>query len=50
MVIEFAESHDIEEAQHSKMVKNASRRIRRCIEKISNEENCEINNESPENP
>lgn len=40
-VIEMAEGHVAEAAERLKMVSNASTRIRRCIEKISREEDCD---------
>jgi hypothetical protein len=36
--------------QHAEMIKKASRRIRRCIERISENENWEIDEEFPEEP
>jgi hypothetical protein len=32
------------------MVKKASTRIRRCVERISREEDCEINEKHPQEP
>ena len=49
-VIEMAEGHVAEAAERLKMVSNASTRIRRCIEKISREDDCEINEQSPQEP
>jgi hypothetical protein len=49
-VIEFAEGQATQPPQHAEMVKKASRRIRRCIERISENENCEIDEEFPEEP
>ena len=36
--------------QLRELITNASRRIRLCVEKISREEDCEINERSPERP
>ncbi len=49
-VIEMAEGHVAEASERLEMVKQASSRIRRCIEKISREEDCEINEHSPHKP
>jgi hypothetical protein len=49
-VIEMAEGHVAEADQRLEMVKKASTRIRRCIEKISRDEDCEINEQSPQEP
>jgi broad-specificity NMP kinase len=49
-VIEMAEGYVSEANERLEMVKNASTRIRRCIEKISREEDCEINEQSPQEP
>ena len=49
-VIEMAEGHVAEASERLEMVKQASSRIRRCIEKISREEDCEINEQSPHKP
>ena len=46
-VIEMAEGYISEADQRLEMVKKASLRIRRCVEKISREEDCEINEQSP---
>jgi hypothetical protein len=49
-VIEMAEGYVTEAEQRLEMVKKASARIRQCIEKISREEDCEINEQSPHEP
>jgi hypothetical protein len=49
-VIEMAEGYVGEADERLKMVKKASTRIRRCIEKISREEDCEINEQAPHEP
>lgn len=49
-VIEMAEGYISEADQRLEMVKKASLRIRRCVEKISREEDCEINEQSPQEP
>jgi len=49
-IIEMAEGQVAEASQRLEMVKTASARIRRCIERISREEECEINEEFPHEP
>ena len=49
-IIEMAERTVSEPVQHSEMVKGASMRIRRCVERISRDEDCEINEKSPQEP
>ncbi len=49
-VIEMAEGYVGEADQRLEMVKQASKRIRRCIEKISREEDCEISRQTPHEP
>ena len=49
-VIEMAEGYVGQATERLEMVKNASTRIRRCIEKISREEDCEIDEHSPQEP
>jgi hypothetical protein len=49
-VIEMAEGYVAEADQRLEMVKKASSRIRHCIEKISREEDVEINEKSPHQP
>ncbi len=49
-VIEMAEGYVAEASERLEMVKQASSRIRRCIEKISREEDCEIDERSPQKP
>ena len=48
--IEMADGYITEAGRRSEMIINASRRIRLCVERISREENCEINERSPERP
>ena len=49
-VIEMAEGYVAEADQRLDMVKKASARIRRCIEKISRAEDVEISEQSPHEP
>ncbi len=49
-VIEMAEGYVAEADQRLEMVKKASSRIRQCIEKISRWEDCEIDEQSPQEP
>jgi hypothetical protein len=49
-VIEMAEGYVAEADQRLEMVKKASTRIRRCVERISREEDCEINEKHPQEP
>lgn len=49
-VIELAEGHVTQPSERLEMVKQASTRIRRCVEKVSQEEDCEINPQSPQEP
>ena len=49
-VIEMAEGYVAEADERLHMVKAASTRIRRCVDKISREEDCEINQRSPQEP
>ncbi len=49
-IIELAEGSITEPVRHSEMVKGASSRIRRCVERISRDEDCEINEKSPQEP
>jgi hypothetical protein len=49
-VIEMAEGYVGEADQRLEMVKQASKRIRSCIEKISREEDCEISKQTPHEP
>jgi hypothetical protein len=49
-VIEMAEGYVHEPGQRLEMVKNASSRIRRCIEKVSRNEDCEIDHHLPHEP
>ena len=49
-VIEMAEGYVSEAEERLQMVKNASSRIRRCVEKISRQEDCEIDEQYPQEP
>jgi len=49
-IIEMAEGYVGEATERLQMVKDASTRIRRCIEKISREEDVEISDRFPEEP
>lgn len=49
-VIEMAEGHVAEASERLEMIKKASARIRSCIEKISREEDCEIDERHPDLP
>jgi hypothetical protein len=46
----MAEGYVAEANQRLDMVKQASSRIRQCIEKISQQEDCEISERSPQEP
>jgi hypothetical protein len=48
--IQMADGYVTEAGQRSEMIADASRRIRLCVEKISREEDCEIDENSPEQP
>jgi len=50
VTISFAEGYIPEAGQRLEMITEATRRIRRCIEKISREEDCEIDEQSPNEP
>ena len=49
-VIEMAEGYVAEADERLHMVNAASKRIRRCVDRISREEDCEINQQSPQEP
>jgi hypothetical protein len=49
-VIEMAGGYVPEASRRLEMIKSASTRIRRCIEKVSREEDCEINPQAPQEP
>lgn len=49
-IIEMAESNVTEAEKRLDMIKDASNRIRRCIEKISRQEDTEINEKEPQKP
>ena len=49
-VIEMAEGYVAEADERSHMVNAATKRIRRCVDRISREEDCEINQQSPQEP
>jgi hypothetical protein len=49
-VIEMAEGYVAEVDERLHMVNAASKRIRRCVDRISREEDCEINQQSPQEP
>lgn len=46
----MAESNVAEAEQRLEMVKDASSRIRRCVEKISRQQDLEINEKEPQKP
>jgi hypothetical protein len=46
----MAESNITDAEKHIEMVKDASSRIRRCVEKISRQEDSEINEKEPQKP
>jgi hypothetical protein len=48
--IQMADGYVAEAAQRSELIANASTRIRLCVEKISREQDCAINERSPERP
>ena len=48
--IQMAEGYVAEAAQRSELIANASARIRLCVEKISRQQDCAINERSPERP
>jgi hypothetical protein len=49
-IIEMAESSITDAEKHIEMVKAASSRIRRCVEKISRQDDSEINEKEPQQP
>jgi hypothetical protein len=49
-IIEMAESNITDAEKHIEMVKDASSRIRCCVEKISRQEDTEINEKEPQKP
>lgn len=49
-IIEMAESNVAEAEKRLEMVKDASSRIRRCVEKISRQQDLEINEKEPQKP
>jgi hypothetical protein len=49
-IIDMAESNVTEAEKHIELVKGASSRIRRCVEKISREQDLEINEKEPQKP
>ena len=49
-VIEMAEGYVADADERLHMVHAASKRIRRCIDRISREEDCEVNQQSPQEP
>ena len=48
--IQMADGYVAEAAQRSQMIADASKRIRLCVDKISREQDCKINERSPEQP
>jgi hypothetical protein len=49
-IIEMAESNVTEAQERLDMIKDASSRIRRCVEKISRQEDTKINEKEPQKP
>ena len=49
-VIDMAEGYVAEADERLRMVNAASKRIRRCVDRISREEDCEINQQFPQEP
>jgi hypothetical protein len=48
--IQMADGYVTEAGQRSELIADASRRIRLCVEKISREEDCAINERCPQRP
>jgi hypothetical protein len=48
--LQMADGYVTEAGQRSELITHASTRIRLCVEKISREGDCEINDNSPEQP